>query len=99
MSCRLRVGCDTHISGYQPVDITEICEGFEDSTPDRLRAKHTDSPIDFDGVLDEEAWTKAPRISNFTQRELKENMLATENTNSETRWIIPDGSGQTRPWP
>jgi hypothetical protein len=50
------------------------------STPDRLRAVHIDSPIDLDGALDEEVWAKAPRISNFTQKELVENEPATEKT-------------------
>ena len=50
------------------------------STPDRLRAMRIDSPIILDGALDEEAWAKAPRISNFTQRELEENKPATEKT-------------------
>jgi len=50
------------------------------STPDRLKASRIDSPIDLDGALDEEAWSKAHRISNFTQRELEENEPATEKT-------------------
>jgi hypothetical protein len=50
------------------------------STPDTLKAVRIDSPIDLDGALDEEAWEKAPRISNFTQRELEENEPATEKT-------------------
>jgi len=50
------------------------------SSPDRLKAVHTASPVNLDGALDEEDWTKAPRISNFTQRELEENMPATEKT-------------------
>jgi hypothetical protein len=50
------------------------------NTPDRLRAVRIDSPIDLDGVLDEEAWATAPRISNFTQKELAENEPATEKT-------------------
>ena len=50
------------------------------SDPDRLKALRVDSPIDLDGVLDEEAWVTAPGISNFTQRELEENEPATEKT-------------------
>jgi hypothetical protein len=50
------------------------------STPDRLKAVPTDSPVNLDGVLDEDAWAKSPRISNFTQRELEENKPATEKT-------------------
>ena len=50
------------------------------STPDKLQALRVETPIKLDGVLDEEAWAKAPRISNFTQRELVENAQATEKT-------------------
>jgi len=52
----------------------------QQSSPDRLQAGHIDSPVKLDGVLDENDWAKATRISNFTQRELKENMPATEKT-------------------
>ena len=50
------------------------------SSPDRLQALRIESPIRMDGILDEEAWAKALRISNFTQRELVENAPATERT-------------------
>jgi hypothetical protein len=50
------------------------------SVPDKLQALRIESPIKLDGVLDEEAWAKAPHISNFTQRELAENAPATERT-------------------
>jgi hypothetical protein len=50
------------------------------STPDKLQALRVETPVKLDGVLDEEAWAKAPRISNFTQRELVENAPATERT-------------------
>jgi hypothetical protein len=50
------------------------------SVPDKLQAFRVETPIKLDGVLDEEAWAKAPRISNFTQRELVENAPATEKT-------------------
>jgi len=48
--------------------------------PDKLQAFRIESPIKLDGILDEEAWAKAPHISNFTQRELVENAPATEKT-------------------
>jgi hypothetical protein len=48
--------------------------------PDVLKAMKTRAPIKLDGILDEADWAKAPRISNFTQRELNENMPATEKT-------------------
>jgi Domain of unknown function (DUF5916)/Carbohydrate family 9 binding domain-like len=50
------------------------------SQPDFLKALQIKSPIQLDGVLDEADWAKASRISNFTQRELNENMPATEKT-------------------
>jgi len=50
------------------------------SKPDQLTAVRTDEAIKLDGVLDESAWSKAPKISNFTQRELNENAPATEKT-------------------
>jgi hypothetical protein len=49
-------------------------------SPDKLQAFRIEIPIKLDGVLDEEAWAKAPRISNFTQRELVENAPASERT-------------------
>jgi len=50
------------------------------SSPDQLRGLRTESPVEVDGILDETVWREAPRISNFTQRELKENSPATERT-------------------
>jgi len=50
------------------------------SQPDTIKALKIDTAIKLDGVLDEPVWAKAPRISNFTQRELNENMPATERT-------------------
>lgn len=50
------------------------------SQPDVLKTLKIDTAIQLDGVLDEPAWAKAQRISNFTQRELNENALATERT-------------------
>ncbi len=50
------------------------------SQPDTLKALKINAPITLDGVLDEAAWAKAPRISNFTQRELDENAPSTERT-------------------
>lgn len=40
----------------------------------------TSEPINLDGVLDEPVWSKALRISDFTQRELHAGMPATERT-------------------
>jgi hypothetical protein len=48
--------------------------------PDVLKALKIESAIKLDGVLDEPAWAKAQRISNFTQRELEENAPTTERT-------------------
>ena len=48
--------------------------------PDTLRAVLTQTDIQLDGRLSEEAWTTAPKISNFTQRELSEGDPASETT-------------------
>lgn len=56
------------VAGGQPVDGSE------------LRATATQRVITLDGTLDEVAWSEAPRISNFTQRELEEGAPATERT-------------------
>ncbi len=50
------------------------------SQPDSIAALRTESPIKLDGILDEADWAKASHISNFSQRELNENMPATERT-------------------
>jgi hypothetical protein len=62
------------------VVISSLPSFAQHSTPDVLRAMHIDTPIKLDGVLDEDAWAKAPRISNFTERELEEGKPATEKT-------------------
>jgi len=50
------------------------------SQPDVLKSLRIESAIKLDGILDEADWAKAPRISNFIQRELSENAPATERT-------------------
>ena len=50
------------------------------SRPDTLKAVPAKVAIRLDGILDEADWATAPRISNFTQRELNENQPATERT-------------------
>jgi len=50
------------------------------SKPDTIHAFYTNEKISLDGKLNEECWQKAPRISNFTQRELSEGEPATERT-------------------
>jgi hypothetical protein len=50
------------------------------SQPEAIKALKVETAIKLDGVLDEPAWAQAPRISNFTQRELNENAPATERT-------------------
>jgi len=50
------------------------------SLPDTIGAVRCQAPIKLDGVLDEPDWAKAPRISNFTQRELDEGQPASEKT-------------------
>lgn len=50
------------------------------SMPNALSAIPVASKMEVDGFLNEEAWKKAPRISNFTQRELTEGAPASERT-------------------
>lgn len=50
------------------------------SQPAKCDALCIASKINLDGILDEPEWSKAPHISNFTQRELNENAPATERT-------------------
>ena len=48
--------------------------------PDTIFAYKTDEKIVVDGILNEESWSKAMKISNFRQRELEEGALPTEKT-------------------
>lgn len=50
------------------------------SRPDTIHALRIDHPIKLDGRLNEPAWQRAQKISNFTQRELHEGQPATERT-------------------
>ncbi len=50
------------------------------SEPSTLSATLIDQTINFDGILDEEAWFIADKISNFTQRELNFGEASTERT-------------------
>ncbi len=50
------------------------------SKPDTLYALHINEKIKIDGKLNEPAWQKAMKISNFTQRQQKEGAPATEKT-------------------
>ncbi|MCH8554206.1 MAG: carbohydrate binding family 9 domain-containing protein, partial [Schleiferiaceae bacterium] len=50
------------------------------SLPNAITAVYTDADIRLDGRLNEPIWDSVPRISNFTQRELFENMPASERT-------------------
>ncbi len=50
------------------------------SKPDTLDALYINEQIELDGELEESAWEKANKISNFTQRELQEGQPATETT-------------------
>ncbi|WP_457565504.1 DUF5916 domain-containing protein [Caldithrix abyssi] len=50
------------------------------SLPDVLQAVKVNKPPKVDGILNEPCWQKAPKISNFTQRELNEGQPATEKT-------------------
>lgn len=50
------------------------------SIPNSMTASPVSAPIHFDGSLDEEAWEKAEKITNFTQRELNFGEPVTERT-------------------
>lgn len=50
------------------------------AVPDTLRAYPLETPIDVDGRLVEEAWSRAMHITRFTQRELQVGRPATERT-------------------
>ncbi len=50
------------------------------SKPDTLYALHINEKIKIDGVLNEDAWGRAMKISNFTQRQQHEGEPATEKT-------------------
>lgn len=50
------------------------------SDPDSIVAFFTRGEVKLDGILNEDAWTKAMHISNFTQRELNVNEPGTERT-------------------
>jgi hypothetical protein len=50
------------------------------SKPDTIHAYFTTEKITLDGRLDEPCWQKAPKISNFTQRELNQGEAPTERT-------------------
>lgn len=50
------------------------------SQPNVLEAHRIETGIRLDGVLDEQAWQQADKISNFTQRELHEGQPASERT-------------------
>ena len=50
------------------------------SLPNKVEAWHITETISLDGILDEEAWTNATKITNFTQRELNLGEPVTERT-------------------
>jgi len=60
--------------------LSAIPSPAQQSQPDVLRALRLESALKIDGVLDEADWARAPRVSNFTQRELNENQPASEKT-------------------
>ncbi len=50
------------------------------SMPNHIQAIQINDRIKLDGVLNEDIWLNAPRISNFTQRELNYNQPVSERT-------------------
>jgi len=50
------------------------------SYPNYIQAVFVNEPIQLDGLLNESVWQTVPKISNFTQRELRVNEAASENT-------------------
>ncbi len=57
-----------------------IFTNAQQSQPAELQAFHINEKINFDGILDDNVWQQAPRISNFTQRELDFGEPITERT-------------------
>lgn len=57
-----------------------IVSNAQVSYPNTVEAYRCDKPIKLDGILDEDCWRKAQRVTNFTQRELYEGEPATERT-------------------
>ncbi len=66
------------IAGY--LFIIPVKVSAQHSKPDTLYAYYTIEKMAMDGLLNEQAWQKAMRISNFTQRELTEGAPPTERT-------------------
>lgn len=62
------------------VFILQFILSAQTSKPDTLDALYITEQIELDGDLEENAWEKANKISNFTQRELQEGQPATETT-------------------
>ncbi|MCX7736623.1 MAG: carbohydrate binding family 9 domain-containing protein [Candidatus Kapabacteria bacterium] len=50
------------------------------SYPNTIKPLKLEKAPNFDGILDDDCWSKSQRISNFTQRELNEGEKATERT-------------------
>lgn len=50
------------------------------SEPNILRAYRTNEKITLDGKFDEQSWSKAIKISNFSQREINNGAIPTEKT-------------------
>jgi len=50
------------------------------ASSDTLIAHYIETKIKLDGILNEEVWNRAMRISDFTQREMEEGKPATEKT-------------------
>ncbi len=50
------------------------------SYPDRIEALEADPAPKLDGILAEDVWQKAEKVSDFTQRERREGEPATEIT-------------------
>lgn len=63
-----------------------LSQGF--SEPRTITAARVSVPPTLDGILSEDAWKEAIPISNFTQRELREDEPATERT--DVRIIYDD---------
>ncbi|MCP2520416.1 carbohydrate binding family 9 domain-containing protein [Candidatus Aminicenantes bacterium AC-335-B20] len=60
--------------------ISVVSDYGQTSIPNTIKALRIYSKIKLDGILIEDAWSRAQKISNFTQRELNEGEPATERT-------------------
>ena len=80
-----------------PAEIAAATTRRNGRAPPVAAAVHTDTPPTIDGKLDDAAWTQAPVINTFTQRDPEEGAPASEST--EVRIAYDNGDLHRRPVP